>query len=150
MRTVRSIAILTVLLLGSSQVSQAQRPNPTSLARLHPSQFVRVETPALGRVQGSVAANSRGELRLFNGTEQVIPIADIQRAWIRGGRTRLGALIGGVLGAGGGIFLGVIINAVCEGDCNGSVVAATVLGAGVGAGTGAIIGAAIPHWSEID
>jgi hypothetical protein len=96
-----------------------------------------------------VAQHSAGELRLSNGGEHVIPIQDIQRAWVRGNHAKTGAIIGGILGASGGLFFGLLIDAVCEGDCNGSAATLTLFGLGAGAGTGALIGMAFPRWKEL-
>ncbi|MEP7326137.1 MAG: hypothetical protein ABI836_09335 [Gemmatimonadota bacterium] len=143
------MALVTAYLLGAGSAAQAQRPDSISLARLRPTQFVRVETPVMGRVQGRLAGNSDGELRLVNGDEHIIPVKDIQRAWVRGRHTKTGAIVGGLLGAGGGLLLGLLADELCEYCTHSAVVPVTLVGLGIGAGLGAIIGAAIPHWKEV-
>jgi len=149
MRVVKAISVTFGLLLGATLAAHAQRIDSTRLAELRLDRFVRIETPALGRIQGNVSQRSATELWLSSDGEHVIPIQEIQRAWVRGNHAKTGAIVGGILGAGGGLFFGLLIDAVCEGDCHGSVAAATLLGLGAGAGTGALIGMAFPRWKEL-
>jgi hypothetical protein len=149
MRAVKTIVVTVGLMLCANLAVHAQRIDVTSLAQLRPERFIRIETPALGRIQGTVAQRSAAALTLANGGEHIIPIQEIQRAWVRGNHAKTGAIIGGILGAGGGLLLGLLIDAVCEGDCNGSAATVTLLGLGAGAGTGALIGLAFPRWKEL-
>lgn len=150
MRNLMAVATTVALALGASVTAHAQRIDSTSLAQLHPHRFVRIETSALGRIQGTVTQRSASELQLSNDDEHVIPIQDIHRAWVRGRHTKTGAIIGGILGAGGGLFLGLLAEGLCEYDCaHNAVVPVTLIGIGIGAGVGAIIGTAFPRWKEL-
>ena len=142
-----SIALGLTLVANTSL--QAQRLDSTSLAQLRPQRLVRIETAALGRIQGTVTQRSATELVLANGGDHVVPVENIKRAWVRGNHAKTGAIIGGILGAGGGLFLGLLVKAMCEGGCSGSVETVTLLGLGAGAGAGALIGLAFPHWKEL-
>lgn len=149
MRILSTGFIAIGLILGASPTAHAQRIDSSSLAQLRPQRFVRIETSALGRIQGTVAQHSATDLLLADGGEHLVPVDEIQRAWVRGRHTKTGAIIGGILGAGGGLFFGLLIDAVCEGDCQGSAATVTVLGLGAGVGLGALVGSAFPRWKEL-
>jgi hypothetical protein len=150
MRIMRTISITAGLMLCANLAAHAQRIASTSLAQLRTERFVRIETSALGRIQGTVAQRSATDLTLTNGGEHVIPVQEIQRAWVRGRHTKTGSIIGGVLGAGGGLILGLLAEGLCEFDCHhNTALPATLFGIGIGAGVGAIIGSAFPRWKEL-
>ncbi|HEV8123380.1 MAG TPA: hypothetical protein VGP80_04005 [Gemmatimonadales bacterium] len=150
MMTLRTILTTAGLMLGASLPALAQRIDSTSLAQLRTDRFVRIETSALGRIQGTVAQHSATDLTLANGGQHVIPVQEIQRAWVRGRHTKTGAIIGGILGAGGGIFLGLLAEGLCEYDCaHNAYIPLGLVGLGAGAGAGALIGMAFPRWKEL-
>ena len=150
MRVVKTIAVTVGLMLCANFAVHAQRIDATSLAQLRLERFIRIETPALGRIRGTVAQRSATELTLANGGEHVIPVQEIQRAWVRGNHAKTGAIIGGILGAGGGIFLGLLAEGLCEYDCaHNAYIPLGLIGLGAGAGTGALIGMAFPRWKEL-
>lgn len=151
MRINRAICLAVALLGGPTTTLLAQGPDSANLAQLRPNRLVRIESPAMGRIQGTVVSQTAGELLLVNGGQHVIPLQSIQRVWVRSRHTKTGAIIGGVLGAGGGLFLGLVIQALCEDGCSSNpVVPVTLFGAAVGTGTGAIIGSVFPRWKELD
>jgi hypothetical protein len=68
-----------------------------------------LQVPDLGRVQGTVGFRTATELLLQGETEnRTIRLAAVDTLWVRGRRTKAGAIIGGILGIGGGILLGAV------------------------------------------
>jgi hypothetical protein len=122
-----------------------------SILQLKPDRFVRLQVPDLGRVQGTVGFRTATELLLQGETEnRTIRLAAVDTLWVRGRRTKAGAIIGGILGIGGGILLGAVGDALCEVDCDGNyTLNGAVLGALAGGVTGAIVGSAIPRWKRV-
>jgi hypothetical protein len=143
------LGMLALSLLA--QPCQAQGLDSTSVALLKPDRFVRIQVPDFGRVQGNVGAVTPADLTLV--TEEgsrTVHLAAVDTLWVRGRRTKLGAIIGGVVGLGGGVFLGLLAEALCENSCEGdAVLTLGLLGTGTGALTGAIIGTAFPRWRRV-
>ena len=122
-----------------------------TIVLLKPDRFVRLRVPELGRVQGHVGFRTSTEMVLQMEREnRTISLGAIDTLWVRGRRTKTGAIIGALLGLGGGIALGAVVEALCEYDCDGNfVVGGAVFGAAAGGVTGAFIGAAIPRWRRV-
>jgi hypothetical protein len=147
----RWLSVALVLTPLWTAAAQSGSLDSASLARLRPTRFVRVELPDLSRIQGQVTRSSMTELYLSqDDQERRIPTDQIQRAWVRGRATGIGAIVGSVIGLGGGLLLGAVVDAVCETEsCGGATIPVGLLGAGVGAGVGAIVGSAIPRWHQV-
>jgi hypothetical protein len=148
------LGALLIALQVTPVQAQGQSPgglDSASILLLKPDRFVRLRVPDLGRVQGRVGFLSPTELTLQAETEyRTIRLAAVDTLWVRGRRTKAGAIIGAILGIGGGIFLGAVGDALCEYDCNGNyVVTGGVLGGLAGGVTGAIIGSAFPRWRRV-
>ena len=146
------LGLVLIIPLGSAAAQAGPSSlDSASLAQLRPSRFVRVQFPDLSRTQGRVVRGSATEVYLNqDGQERQIPTAEIQRAWVRGRATGLGAIVGGVLGLGSGLFFGALVDGLCEYDCAGdATLTLGVLGAAGGAGAGAIIGSLFPRWHEV-
>ena len=152
----RRLTALGFLLLGSIAIgpfslAAQEHLDSASVAQLKPDRFVRIQVPDLGRVSGRVNALTPNKLTLVTADrDRRVSLAAIDTLWVRGRRTKTGAIIGSIVGLGGGIFLGLLVDGLCEYDCgNGAPVTLGILGAAAGAGAGALIGAAIPRWRKI-
>ena len=151
----RAVVIAGVLAAVSSAAVTAQSAprglDSASILLLKPDRFVRIQLPDLGRIQGRVGARTGPDLVLQMDEEnRTVSLGSVDTLWVRGRRTKTGAIIGGVLGIGGGIFLGAIANALCEYDCDGNFIVGGAVFGGVSGGVlGAIIGAAIPRWRRV-
>lgn len=152
---VRLARFTTLLAILVSPLSAQEIPpglDSASVVQLRPDRFVRIQVPELGRIQGTVGSRSATELELQSeGTSRRIQLAAVDTLWVRGRRTKTGAIIGGILGLGGGIFLGALGEALCEYDCDNDnyIVTGALFGAAAGGATGALIGAAIPRWKRV-
>lgn len=152
----RSVIMAGVLGAMVAAVLPAQQMAPrgldsASIVFLKPDRFVRIQLPDLGRIQGKVGFRTGSEMVLqMEDEKRTVSLSSVDTLWVRGRRTKTGAIIGGLVGIGGGIFLGALANALCEYDCGGNVVVAGALfGMATGGITGAVIGAAIPRWRRV-
>jgi len=148
----RLLALLVMLVSPLSAQEIRAGVDSVSVVQLKPDRFVRIHVPELGRVQGRVGSRSATELVLQSeGSSRRVELAAVDTLWVRGRRTRTGAIIGGILGIGGGIFLGALGEALCEVDCDNHnyMVTGAIFGAAIGGATGAVIGTAIPRWRRI-
>jgi len=149
------ILVWTTLTVPSSLVAQASRIDTQAaseaLARLHPESMVRIEAQGGRRVQGRFEALSPTSIRVsFDGSRESVDLNHLTAVWVRGRRTKTGAIIGGAAGLALGLYLGYIANALCEtDDCGGAYVLAPALFIPAGALVGGVIGAAIPNWRRI-
>jgi hypothetical protein len=147
--------LLLLLAVPAAPVSgQATRPaglDSASVLLLKPDRFIRIQVPGMGRLTGNVALRSASELTLMTETDsRAISLGSIDTLWVRGRRTKTGAIVGGILGIGGGIFLGALGEALCEYDCEGNyIVGGALFGAAAGGAAGAIVGTAIPRWKRV-
>jgi hypothetical protein len=134
-----------------AQEPASQGLDSASILLLKPDRFIRIQLPELGRMEGRVGFRTESEMVLqMDEQNRTVTLASVDTLWVRGRRTKTGAIIGGILGIGGGIFLGALANALCEYDCGGNyVVGGAVFGAVSGGVAGAIIGAAIPRWRRV-
>lgn len=147
---------LAVLLLAAagSRAEGQDTARVTAVRALTPGQRIRVDLRRAGRDQGRfVAANDTAVTLTRDGVSAALPLADLERLWVRGRATARGALIGGGAGALVGIVYGLLISQVaCEpvdgGDCTAAEVALLTgaLGGAGGAVIGAGVGYAIPIW----
>lgn len=151
-----SVSLVFLLVAGAAgRVQPQQSASPgldsASILQLRPDRFVRIQLPEIGRIQGRVGSRSGSAIVLqMEGEDRTISLGAVDTLWVRGRRTKSGAIIGGLLGIGGGIFLGAIANALCEYDCGGSFVIGGAIAGGVAGGAlGAVIGAAIPRWRRV-
>lgn len=148
------VVLLLVGLLGVALPLAAQTParglDSASVVMLKPDRFVRIQVPDLGRITGTVRWLRPADVMISRDGDHIVALAAIDTLWVRGRRTKAGAIIGGILGAGGGAFLGALGDALCEVDCEGdSVLPGALLGAGAGAIIGAVVGTAIPRWKRV-
>ena len=145
-----------------SVAATAQGPTPlaAALERLRPGQNVRITTTDKETTEGRLAAIHDGRL-LFEGSKLAarfpdgVPLANVEKAWVRGRATKTGALTGGALGgvATAALF-GIFVYALCEVDsCRDDWPAGAVIGLALGgtagALTGSLIGAASPEWHAV-
>ena len=147
------MALLLVSLVStlSAQQSASGGLDSSSILQLKPDRFVRIQLPELGRVQGTVGSRVSGEMVLESeeGARRV-QLAAVDTLWVRGRATKLGAIIGAVLGLGGGLLLGALGDGLCEYDCEGNyTLTGGILGVAIGGATGAVIGTAIPRWRRV-
>jgi hypothetical protein len=155
---VSSLHLLGLALLALAHgpvVAQSPDSGLVSAVRsLEPGTHVRLEASQVGRVQGRLLVVSDTTVTL---ARQEMPITvrlpDVERLWVRGRATGLGALIGTGVGVVAGAVFGALIGQVaCEpvdgGDCTPVEVAAVtgLLGGAGGALLGAGIGFVIPKW----
>ena len=147
---------MALLLVSLASTISAQESAPggldsSSILLLKPDRFVRMQVPELGRIQGTVGARMGSEIVLQSEEGgRRINLAAVDTLWVRGRRTKTGAVIGALLGLGGGVLLGTLFDALCEFDCGGDyTLTGGLIGAAAGGATGAVIGAAIPRWRRV-
>jgi hypothetical protein len=148
------VAILLAAFGSVPAVGQEVQPgglDSASVVQLRPDRFVRIQVPGMGRFSGHVGFHTATELLLkVEGENRTISLGAVDTLWVRGRRTKTGAIIGGILGIGGGVFLGALAEALCEYSCEGDYIIGGGLFGGVAGGvTGAIIGTAIPRWKRV-
>jgi hypothetical protein len=153
-KSVIQAVILLVAFYSVPAVGQEGQPgglDSASVVQLRPDRFVRLHVPGMGRFSGNVGFHTATELLLkAEGESRTVSLGAVDTLWVRGRRTKTGAIIGGILGIGGGVFLGALAEALCEYDCGGNYIVAGGLFGGVTGGvTGAIIGTAIPRWKRV-
>jgi hypothetical protein len=155
-RMVISVFPLALLLVSLASTLSAQESasgglDSASILLLKPDRFVRIQLPELGRVQGKVGSRVGEALTLKSEEgDRRVRLAAVDTLWVRGRATKLGAIVGGVLGLGSGLLLGALGDALCEYDCGGNyALTGGLLGAAVGGATGAVIGSAIPRWRRV-
>ena len=153
---VRRLAVLASVLMvliakGLPAQTSSRSLDSASILLLRPDRFVRIQLPEIGRIQGRVGFRTESEMVLqMDEKNRTVSLGSVDTLWVRGRRTKTGAIIGGLLGIGGGIFLGAIANALCEYDCGGNyIVGGAAFGAVSGGVAGAIIGTAIPRWRRV-
>lgn len=123
-------------------------PRQAAVARLRIGQRIRIRRDARSMVEGTFVRDSSGWLLIAPGegladlaTAPRIPIADLDSLWVRGHRSRAGALAGMVAG---GLALGIVC---ATSDCqSGQWVSALTVGVGGGAALGAGIGSRMQGW----
>ena len=153
--TRRILFLLAVTLLHTrAGAAQAGMPAATGSRYLTPSRTVRVQAERLGRLQGQVVSITGTDvvLRTGDGTEQPVPFASINTAWVRKRHTWLGAAIGGAVGVAGGVFFAELAKGLCEYDCTHGIGVDILGGLLVGAGgavVGGIVGSAFPRWVRV-
>ena len=152
MRLVCRFALLAILAWPlEAQETRSGELDSASVLQLKPERFVRIQVPDLGRMQGTVSFRTTRDMVLqMEGENRTISLGAIDTLWVRGRRTKAGAILGAILGIGGGVVLGALAEALCEYDCNGNyILGGGVFGAVTGGLTGAIIGTAIPRWRRV-
>jgi hypothetical protein len=123
-----------------------------ALARLTPSNTIRIHRVAGGRIEGEFARASVTTLVLTGAPAPVeYPFATLDSLWVRGKTTKTGAIIGSISFAVVGLTYGYLANEVgCKdegGDPCPEVIPLLGLAGAAGGGLmGALIGSAIPRW----
>lgn len=137
---------------GTAQTEEAGRL--ASVTALDVGQELRVESSLVGQVEGRYVSVTDLHLTLARDSIRTeIPLASIERLWVKGRATETGALIGAGIGLASGLVFGLLLSSVaCEpvdgGDCTTVEVMAVTgaLGTVGGAAIGAGIGYVSPAW----
>jgi hypothetical protein len=145
------VSIFFCIVLALTSPLEGQGLDSASIVLLKPDRFVRIQVPELGRVQGNVGFISGRDLYLMTeDRSRTVSLAAVDTLWIRGRRTTLGAIVGGVIGLGGGILLGALAQGIGGAESSDNVVVPVALsGAAAGALVGAVAGASIRRWQRI-
>jgi hypothetical protein len=146
----RTHIVFCILLILTSPL-EGQGLDSASVVLLKPDRFVRIQLPELGRLQGNVGFISGSDLYLVTEDgSRTVSLAAVDTLWIRGRRTTLGAVIGGVIGLGGGFFLGLLAQGIGGAESSDNVVVPVALaGAAGGALVGAVAGATFRYWQRV-
>lgn len=156
---------LAVLACLFPLLALAQQPVPseslaavraTALVALRPGQVVRIQLYGAGRVQGRFLGSVDDTLLLGDSAApRRVQVPTVERLWVRGRRTVLGAVVGGTVGAastGGVLYLiGAILCGASGGeDCRpGTLALIGAIGGGLGGALmGGAIGTLLPRWER--
>lgn len=150
--------LLALVLAAAALVPSQTRAQETDSGRawvrgVCPGRVVRIATTDGGEVQGRCGPVE--DARLFVEVEdgrRPVPLADVERVWVRGSGWRRGANIGAVTG---GLLLGgaavFLANSLCDGDddCGPAVFFVGAGGAAFGGLGGAVLGGAIGSGTRV-
>lgn len=158
----RSVTLPLILLLvtwpwcaASGQGAPTPRDRQESVAEIQMGQRLRVSTVLGQQREGVFVGYEPPDLQITAGTAlTTIPLADVERLWVRGRGTKTGAVIGTlagtVIGAAWGLFIGEVIcgGPDCQANTAHAVLVFGLVGGGGGAALGALIGLAVPKWHQ--
>ena len=156
----RATVCVMALIAGfpSDGSAQAAPTRESSVDALEAGQRVRVRAADALSIEG-VFLGLEGQDMLLRtiGAEQArrVPVDRLEALWVRKGATKkgsvIGAIAGGVLGAGFGVVVGEYIcnDEDCEADTFLAAAIFGAVGAGGGAVVGALIGYVVQRWSLV-
>jgi hypothetical protein len=152
MRTFILTAMLGLLITlpgaSGAQVADSSAKRQALFETLRDSQWVRLASPGLGRRDGRLLDRTGSELVLWTESESLrVPASSIDTVWTRGRSTVVGAIVGGLIGAGLGIIAGSTFGEENAGSAKNVVGLAGIGMAGLGL-IGAAIGTAVPRWQR--
>ena len=150
MKLVRFAALLLVALAWGTP-ARAQSPDTSAITSALwtdcPGAEVRLALASAETVRGRCDGLAGGRLVVRRGVnEWLVPVAEIDSAWVRGFGARHGDLIGGIVGGvalgGAAMFVG---NGLCDAasGCGSDTLAAGALAAFIGYFSGSLIGGII-------
>jgi hypothetical protein len=146
--------LLVVLLLTIAYPAATHAQGPVDSASRQPalptltdSQWVRVATPELGRIEGRLLSHSQSELSVTGADGPIrVPVAAVDTLWTRGRSGGTGALVGAILLGGLGALAATSSGLEENAGSTKSVLGMAGMGAIAGALLGTVIGHGIPRW----
>lgn len=153
---------LTVLLLGvfaGRSPAQVSRASWCGDNALHVGRLVTVATATQDGAGAFERASIAGRFRTCNADTLVldgyfmddprelhVPREAIRKLWVQVPSTRLGIILGGLIGAGAGFAVGMSKSNLCPpSPCRGRVAVGAVIGLATGAAMGWLIGSSFEH-----
>lgn len=144
--------------VSGQEPDRADRERDAAVRRLSVGQPVRLLVAGGAQLEGTLTRLDATTLEVApRDGPRTVPVADIQRLWVRGRSSGSGSAVGALLGAGAGAFLGDLSRQLaCDcgdatpwGERGTGIAVGALVGGGIGFLAGRLIGSGIPTWRVV-